>query len=168
MKSRYLKLLTIMILFVCINTFFIGCQDDQFYQPTMAQIETLLLNDDNEPIVNGATKVDVENILYDYNAINSNMLDWQRYFEKNNIDTTYFKTLDIYRCIGYFLQENSYATDDYYIYVFKFSNCESSANCKENINRYDNFSAKQYGNLVVYAENIVAGHTFALIDTIQE
>ena len=167
MKNKTIKVLTMMIMFMCLATFFMGCKDEEYYQPTMVQIEGLLLNEENEPLIEGATKVVVENILYDSNAVNSNMLEWQRYFERNNIDSTNFNAIDKYKCTGYFLQSNAYVTEDYYIYIFKFSNCEDSANCKEKLNVYDNYSSKQYGNLVVYAENIVAGHTFALIDTIE-
>ena len=168
MKNNALKILTLMLMFACMASCFVGCKDEEYYQPTMLQIESLLLNEENEPLVNGATKVVVENILYDNNAIEYNMLDWQRYFERSNIDTTNFMTLDKYKCTGYFLQSNSYVTEDYYIYIFKFSNCKDAANCIKVLNRYENHSSKQYGNLVVYAENIVAGHTFALIDTIEE
>lgn len=167
MKNKTIKILTMMLMFVCIVSVFIGCKNEEYYQPTMLQIEKLLLNEENEPLVKDATRVVVENILYDNNAIEDNMLNWQRYFERSNIDSTNFMAMDKYKCIGYFLQSNSYVTEDYYIYIFKFSNCEDAANCKEMLNRYENYSSKQYGNLVVYAENIVAGHTFALIDTIE-
>ena len=168
MKNKTIKILTMALIFVCMVSFFVGCKDEEYYQPTMIQIENLLLDEDNEPLVEGATKVDVNNILYDYNVVNTSMAEWQRYFERCNIDTTNFMNIDIYKCTGYFLQSNAYVTEDYYIYVFKFSNCEDSADCKLKLDRYEDYSSKQYGNLVVYAENIVAGHTFALIDTIEE
>lgn len=168
MKNKTIKILTMMLMFVCIVTFFVGCKEEEYYQPNMLEIESLLTNDENEPLVDGATKVDVNNIMYDYNAVDANMAEWQRYFERSNIDTTNFMNIDVYKCTGYFLQSNAYVTEDYYIYIFKFSNCEDSANCKEKLNRYEDYSSKQYGNLVVYAENIIAGHTFALIDTIEE
>ena len=168
MKHKTIKLLTIMLLFVCMVSVFTGCKDDDFYQPTIDQIDELIINEENEPLINGATKVVVTSSLVDINSYSNSMSDWQIYFERNNIDSTNFKTMEIYKCTGYFLQDSSYMTDDYYVYIFKFSNCGSASDCKEKLNRYDNFSSKQYGNLVIYAHNLVAGHTFALVDTIKE
>ena len=168
MKKNTIKILTMMLMFVCMVSFFVGCKDYEYYQPTMSQIHSLLLNEENEPLIDSATKVVVEFLFTDDNIIETHMLSWKRNFERNNIDSTNFMTMDKYKCKGFFLLNNSYVTEDYYIYIFKFSNCEDAANCKEKLNIYENYTAKQYGNLVVYAENIVAGHTFALIDTIEE
>lgn len=167
MKNKTLKLLTLMLLFVCMVSVFTGCKEE-FYQPTIDQIDALIINEDNEPLINGATKVVVASAIMDINSYNSTMSDWQIYFERNNIDSTNFRTMEKYKCTGYFLQDSSYMTDDYYVYIYKFSDCDSALNCKDRLNRYENYSIKQYGNLVVYADNLVAGHTFALIDTIGE
>ncbi len=165
MKNKTIKLLTIMLLFVCMVSVFTGCKDE-FCQPTIDQIDSLIIDEDNEPAINGATKVIVSSTIVDTNSYNSTMSEWQIYFERNDIDTTNFRTMEKYRCTGYFLQNSSYMTNDYYVYIYKFSDSDSANNCKNQLDRYDNYSVKQYGNIVVYADNLVAGHTFALIDTI--
>lgn len=166
MKNKTMKILTLMLLFVCMVSVFVGCKEE-FYQPTIAQIDALITDENNEPLINGATKVVVTSSIVDINSYNSTMLDWEIFFERNDIDSTNFRTMEKYKCTGYFLQDSSYMTDDYYVFVFKFTDNDSAENCKSKLNRYDNYSIKQYGNLVVYADNLVAGHTFALVETIK-
>ena len=96
MKNKTLKLLTLMLLFVCMVSVFTGCKEE-FYQPTIDQIDALIINEDNEPLISGATKVVVASAIVDINSYNSTMSDWQIYFERNNIDSTNFRTMEKYK-----------------------------------------------------------------------
>ncbi len=167
MSKKLVKVLSIVTVCLCMLTIFTGCKED-FYQPTMQQIQTALENIQTKPAVEGATTVS-DFVLTTSDVREMNYDNFILLFERKNIvDTNDFTMMDSYYCVGYFETELDYDTERYNMHVFKFSNSESAKDCKDNINLYANFSAKQYGNLVVYSDNKIAGFVFATIDTIKD
>ena len=171
MKNRFIEVICVCLIAVFFSFAFIGCSDndcDNYKQLTMVQIETVLKNEGNVPFVEGAASVSaIEDLMVDSSTISIQILEWQRKFERNNIDTTNFMTLDRYRYTGYFLAEEGYMTKNYLVHIFKFSDIDSATNCYENLNFVSGSSYKQYGNLVVLVDNTVSNYVFNLIDNIE-
>lgn len=158
------KILTILCVFCLICPFvctLAGCQSQP--QITMEQIQTEIKTA-SHPTIEGEEPVTFR--YYDKsNNIYEIMLDWQRDFERNNIDTRDFMAMDKY----YYYFEN--IDIQAYVYVFKFATIEASKNCCKNFDFSEHLNAeyksKTYGNLVVAVKSEIANYIFNIIKNIK-
>ena len=157
------KITTVLLCTICLIfpfTFILsGCNEEPHApQITINQIYNSIKNAE-PPIVN-----EIEPTKIEYNmSINNYLLQWQRNFERNNIDTTDFMTMDIY--------EYWFNYKYFYVYIFKFSNINAASNCLENFDftqHHDGkeYTSKQYGNLVVAVSNELSEYIFNIINNI--
>ena len=116
MKKKIFAILCAICLIVPCAFVFSGCRNPN--QITISEIHTAFKNAEL-PTVDGNN---VSNNYFNsyYSNITNQLLQWQRTFERNNIDTTDFMAMDYYR---YYFKDIDLIAD---IYIFKFSNITNS------------------------------------------
>ena len=159
MKKKFFIFVCALCLMLPCAVIFSGCNAKQI---TMQEISSTL-KDAEPPVVEGLMPLSYSGVFFS----ESTFVGWQRNFERNNIDTTEFMTMDYF----YYYETNDiYSREELYCYVFKFKSSESAVNCENNFNFTDNlgisFTAKTYGNLVVACQSEVAEYVFDIVDNI--
>lgn len=178
MKNKLIKIVCACLMLVTFSVLFMGCGKGQI---TIVQIEEAIKKAE-KPVLGDSSTIVSNIVLYTSNTdkYSETCLEWQRKFENNDIDTTNFMSMsDMY----YRVQYDSTNSNRYDIYVFKFSEKADAKNCCKKLNKLDivegdywtietrldneKYTAKQYGNLVVYTYDKIASYVFGLIDNIK-
>lgn len=153
-------------LIVPLTFVFAGCNEQT--QITMQQIQTEL-KEAPYPNIEGEEAVSFKHSsddAHDIENIYDLMLDWQRTFAINDIDTRYFMTMDQYK---YYFEISDIEA---YIYVFKFDTERDARECckKFDFTEYHHgqeYKSKTYGNLVVAVKSEISQYVFNLIKNIK-
>jgi len=158
MKKRIFSILLCVCLMLSSCILFAACKEETppVGQITMQQIEDVMNASELPTVENDVLK----RIVY-FKENSENLLRWLNNFERQNVDSTEFMAMD------YFCYENEAYKFVYRTYIFKFTTVESATNCYTNYEFEEEYSKKQYGNLIVVADNKVSDYVFAIIDGIQ-
>jgi len=170
MKKKLFGILTIFCLILPMAFGLAGCNSKQI---TMVQIRQALDYEHEQgwlPSVEGMNITEFDKVTTHYQSISAELLSWQIKFENQNVNTEKLMSLNFYYYSGKKLDLAPGKVDytyRYYIYVFKFSDKDSAKNCYK---KYDfesqNYTAKQYGNLIVACAKELGTKIYEFIDKI--
>ena len=153
MKKNVFKLMIVIMLFCC---FTVGCKKEEkpYVQITINEIEEAL----SENIKDVSLEFNNASFAYSTDGHETIRNRYVLYMERQNIDTANLMAVDIINLSG------STSTG---IYIFKFSDIESSTNCFRNYDCEDNYKIQQYGNLIVMAHKDYAINIYRVINKIK-